>query len=643
MSCGLSFYSVDNLKAQTLDWDSFIERLFVDTETDSSWSNLYDELCALHEHPININSTTTEELVQLPFLTSQQIEELEAYIYLYGPMKTLGELNLIKGLDYDTRQILHFFLYCGDSEKEKNKFPSLNKLLKYGKNELVVRTDDPFMNLPDNYLGSSFYHSLRYKYKYAEKIEAGLVAEKDIGEKGLDSYAFYAGIHGLGKIKHLIIGNYRLGFAQGLVLNTNFNLGKTSLINAYGSYGKGLKVHSSTSEYNYFQGLASTIQLGKWELSTFYSYKYIDTTLKNDSISSLKEDGYHRTELEVSKKGNILSQLVGGNLSYSNPHFHIGFTTVYSIFNKPFLRNTAAYKLYYPVGNSFWNSSIDYSYKNSQLSFSGECAFSAQGGYAIINTLNLRLFENVQLSFLHRYYDKRYNSIYGSAFSEGGNVKNEHGLYVGLTAPLSHQLKASAYVDVFFFPYLKYEVSQKKTNGIDIFTELNYQKSDIFSVNVRYRNKSKQGDFTSNDGKKGIAYTMNQKAKIQLNYGKATSLQGKSVLNYTQINEGNKSTSSGYSFSQSFQYNLVFIPLRFSVNGLYFHTRDYSSRVFCYEQNVLYAYSIPSYYGEGYRFSIVLKYTFNSKMNIQCKYGYTHYLDREGLSHRLAIQMVYKF
>ena len=61
---------------------------------------------SMHESPLNINTATREELSQLPFLTFKQIEDIHAYIYMHGPMLSLGELQLTGSLDYETRKML---------------------------------------------------------------------------------------------------------------------------------------------------------------------------------------------------------------------------------------------------------------------------------------------------------------------------------------------------------------------------------------------------------------------------------------------------------------------------------------------------------------------------------------------------------
>ena len=107
-----------------------------------------------------------------------------------------------------------------------------------------------------------------------------------------------------------VIGNYRLSFGQGLVMNTNFSLGKQSILSSIYSMNKGIKKHSSTSESNYFRGLAASVSLSKNLFFTgFYSFREQDATLDGMFITSFKTDGYHRTPLEMSKKNNINNHL----------------------------------------------------------------------------------------------------------------------------------------------------------------------------------------------------------------------------------------------------------------------------------------------------------------------------------------------
>ena len=92
MFCVLQIYPVDKVGAQHYSWEEFVEKISVDEYEDGEdLSPLLEELAALHEHPFNLNTATKDDLEQLPFLDGDEIEEILAYVYRYGPMQSLGE------------------------------------------------------------------------------------------------------------------------------------------------------------------------------------------------------------------------------------------------------------------------------------------------------------------------------------------------------------------------------------------------------------------------------------------------------------------------------------------------------------------------------------------------------------------------
>lgn len=114
----------------------------------------------------------------------------------------------------------------------------LKSAMKYGKNEVITHIDIPFYKrkgYEHTYLGPSVYNSVKYAFRYRDQLYAGLVAEKDAGEpffalhnrQGYDYYSFYLLLKDCGRLKTLSVGNYRLSFGQGLVISTDYLLGKT--------------------------------------------------------------------------------------------------------------------------------------------------------------------------------------------------------------------------------------------------------------------------------------------------------------------------------------------------------------------------------------------------------------------------------
>ena len=95
----------------------------------------------LHLNPLDINTATEEQLLQLPFLTRMQALHILSYVSTYRPVRSLGELMTISRLDYHTRQLLNLFLTVGSAAKTPS---SLARSIRHLQGECVLRTDIPF-------------------------------------------------------------------------------------------------------------------------------------------------------------------------------------------------------------------------------------------------------------------------------------------------------------------------------------------------------------------------------------------------------------------------------------------------------------------------------------------------------------------
>lgn len=280
-------------------WQQYLDQLSdVEDFEDQSWEEYEDVLNELAEHPININTATTEDFQRLPFLTAQQIEDIEAYIYRYGAMKSLGELAMINGMSWAQRQLLTCFVYVG--EVKTRSFPSLRQIAKYGKHELMGMVKVPLYerkgDADGSYMGSRYKHWLRYQFRYSDKVKMGFTGSKDAGEPfmskgngaGYDFYSFYLQIRGWGRLKNLTLGRYRLHEGMGLILNNDFSFGKLSTLSALGRNSNVIRAHSSRYAANYLQGAAATVTVVRGlDVTGFVSYRKIDATLKDGGIQTI--------------------------------------------------------------------------------------------------------------------------------------------------------------------------------------------------------------------------------------------------------------------------------------------------------------------------------------------------------------------
>ncbi|MBR5440451.1 MAG: helix-hairpin-helix domain-containing protein, partial [Prevotella sp.] len=425
--------------------DDVLEDLTTIDDIDAeSWEQTYDLLSDLLENPLNLNTATPDDLRQLPFLSEEQIEEISEYIYRYGALLSEGELAMIPSIDETTRQRLMRFTFFGDSEEKKRSF---SELLRDGRHELIATGKIPFYERRGDreaYLGPPYKHSLRYTFQNQQRLKAGFIGSQDAGEPfftngnaaGYDFYAFFVQAQRFGRLKNLTVGHYRLNFGHGLVINNDLSFGKLFSLSAADRNQNVIRGHSSRMEYNYLQGAAATISVAKnLDLTAFLSYRDIDVTPNDDeppTIRTILTSGYHRTNTEMNRRRNASEFLGGSRLAYRSNRWNAAVTVVYDAFDKPLKpvekRSKAnLYREIFPEGQHFWNASVDYGYRHSRFTFSGETATGSCGGLATMNTLNVKLAEQLSLIAIQRFYSYRYYALHSQSLSEGGSTQNESG------------------------------------------------------------------------------------------------------------------------------------------------------------------------------------------------------------------------
>lgn len=622
--------------------EQVLEELSVnnDEEEGRDWSNELEELSERLQQPVNLNTATKEQLEQFPFLSDQQIENLLAYVYIHGQMQTVYELQLVKDIDQRTIQYLLPFV-CAQPVNKQTSLPRFKDLFTYGKQELLTRLDVPFYTrkgYEKTYLGPAPYHSLRYGFRYRENLYIGLAAEKDAGEpfgalhnkKGYDYYSFYLLIKDINRLKTLALGNYRLSFGQGLVVSTDYLMGKSAYSSSFTFRSGGIRKHSSTDEYNYFRGIAAAVNLNKWlVLSAFYSHRSMDGVVENNEITSIYKTGLHRSAKEADKANAFTLQLTGANLTYQHNNLKLGVTGIYYFFNRPYEPDLRTYAKYNLRGNRFYNIGVDYSYRWHQLSFQGETAIGKRG-LATLNRLQYTPVQGYRLMLVHRYYAHDYWAMFANSFGESSTVQNENGWYLAAEAAPMRHWRFFASVDLFSFPWWKYRIS-KPSQGVDVLFQTTFAPKKNLDMYFNYRYKQKERDVTGTKGAV-ILPTYHHRFRYRLNYAPHTALSFRTTLDYNHFQSLGKPGVQGYQASQRASYQLPWFPMNISLQGSYFHTDDYDSRVYVSEPGLIYSLYTPSFQGEGIHLSARLRYDINSHWMILCKFGQTVYYDRDEIS-----------
>ncbi|HZK69069.1 MAG TPA: hypothetical protein VFC36_05675, partial [Paludibacter sp.] len=99
------------------------------------------------------------------------------------------------------------------------------------------------------------------------------------------------------------------------------------------------------------------------------------------------------------------------------------------------------------------------------------------------------------------------------------------------------------------------------------------------------------------------------------------------------VRQSNKPWTYGIIASQDISYNFKTFPLKVDFRYQFFDAVNYENRFYSYEKDVLYAFSIPMYFGLGNRYYLNFQYELNKQLSIWFKIAQTVYADdRESLS-----------
>ena len=637
--------------------ETLMENMSEELEEDADIEQIAEDLEYFLQNPINLNTATAEDLAKLHFLNEFQIASLTDYVRRNGPMLTLYELAMVDG--FDQTDIFRLLPFVGVADTgDESKF-SLKRAVKYGKNELFSRVtlvgeeQDGFASVPDSvrlsepekhYPGNRAKIFSRYSFNFNRQLMAGVTAEKDPGEqffrghqrKGFDFYSAYAAIHDIGVIETLIVGDFQAKFGQGLAAWSGMSSGKSAFVMDIRKKGAGIRKYSSADENLFYRGVATTLKFGQFRATVFGSHKKIDATLASQDTAASEEAGFtsfgtiglHATPKQIEKEDAVTESIWGANINYNHNNLRIGVTGLGYQYDKDFVkRETPLYKFDFD-GRKNMNVSIDAQYSFSALYLFGEYAMSANGGRAMVFGSLMSLAPGLRASVLYRNYGRDYQAQYAGGFAEGGKTQNEEGFFFGIEATPIKRWKLSAYYDIYRFPWIKYGLNAP-SRGNDFLAQAEFAANRSTSMiwKVKYETTQTQG--STEDGKiQPLADLSRWTVRYHLNYAINQRWQLKSRIELSGYKNGNADTETGCLLYQDVACSPFRFPLSLSVRYAIFET-TYNSRVYAYESDVLYAYSIPMMYGRGTRTYLLATWSPAKNLTIWAKASRIWYADKE--------------
>lgn len=608
---------------------------------------------------LNINDASADELKKIFLLNEKQIKNLFEYLEKYGPLLTAYELQVIDG--FDSLTIIEIISKISTAGNLGHKNLTFKQLIKHSRQKLFLRygrtleKQNGYLNLIDKdghennskYLGGAEKMQLRYYFNGLNKIRFGFIAEKDQGEKlfnpattmGVDFFTAHLGINDVGPLKSLVIGDYHLGFGQGLTIYTGSTLGKRNTGLNVKKYPHILKPNTSSVEYGFMRGFATTFDFRRFEITTFYSSQKKDATITGidsatnevTSVSNIIETGLHRTENETEAKNAIRERVIGGQVAFHGRLFDISAHIVHNWFSARILSNNKAYNRFTFSGKDNLVLGVSPQLLLYRMNFFSEISYSKTGGLAVLTGMISSISPRFDLAMIYRHYGKNYQNDYGMAFGENSKNMNEEGLYVGVMMHLHSKLHISAYADQFTFPWLKSQVNTP-SRGKKYFVQARILPNTITNIFIRYKLDVKEKNAVGqNSFLIQLDKTWRHSIRIHCDYTMSNTITIRSRVEMITNKQEVSNPQHGFLLYQDFIYKPENKSYKFYIRYALFDTDSFDERIYAYENDVLYALSVPAYYYRGSRVYLLIHYTLLQKIDFWIKIGQTVYKDRESI------------
>ena len=629
--CGISFSNAQVEK----EWIQNLLEDYLNQNPDHNFDlmELENDLYELINFPVTINSKKLDEIDRLFFLNPILKQSLKNYLIEFGDLISLFELQSIPGFSTELARNLSKIVRLKNTEFLLDR-KKVGVLLNSGINQSFFRSKAFFTG---KYLGSAHRFFFRSKIDFGKRIQVGLSFDKDPGENywnkrypmGFAHLSAYVQLIGKKFVKRLIIGDYKVFLGQGLLIYQGYGFGKTIDLIGNVRSRSGININTSLSENYFLRGLAAELQVGAFRFIPFVSYKRLGATVYNDGTNYFKSidfSGFLKTESDIIRHQKLNEVITGFNTQYRNHIVEFNFNYMFTGFNYEFKNNTSPYQIKLPQGKQFHLISLDHKIHLKNGFLFGEIAWQpVSGGIATIQGILFSLGSKLSLLTSARYYAPRFLSFYGSALSENSSNRNEIGLMVQVDYNLTTKLKWSFYVDLFHFPWMKFNVDQP-SNGFELNSRLHYKWNRKMNIYFNFRLRSKEENRLNSNTSANVLsrwYKLQFRLHFNKQIGHKFTFSSRVEANLIQTQ---KMTTGFFSY-----FDLKFSPV-LKLDLMYrvglFSTDDFDNAVYTLERGIATVNSYAVYSGEGLTNYFYIKLKLVRSLAFNFKVYFTHFFNQ---------------
>jgi hypothetical protein len=611
---------------------NFAEELAAENNDPEAAATYIEYLNELSENPVKINQADENDLSKLFFLSDFQVKSLAGHVRRTGNILSINEIAAIPGFDQRTAEMMSPFISLKENTAGSSDSLSVRNTLL---TNLIISPGEKDTSL----LGSSLKILTKYRIS-AGRFSAGFTTEKDAGERFLsgspplpDFLSAYTSYSGKGLIRKIILGDYSLRFGAGTCINNSLRTGIQLTAPGFITGRDNLRPYTSSDENNFFRGAATDLYFKNAELVLFYSLNRIDATpeFSTDSsilfISSIYKAGLHNTSSLLNKKDLLSETVYGASLSYNFRFIRFGASWSETRLSIPLHRDADNPESIYDFeGSENKLFSVNYNTLAGRILIYGEMSFISLRNSAMVHGATLRPSDRLTINFLWRNYPPGFSTLNGKGPGNSSPSGNENGITGNFSFEAAKHLFLTAGCDVTHYHWLKYRCSFpsiSRKEGLVI----RYLPSEKLTLEFAYDHRYSMTDDQKNSGIAGIKGSESHTFKWLFRYSPEENSTVTTRINYKTANPG---MSRGMLLLQDINYRFGKIPLTLWFRYCLFSTESWDSRLYTYENDLLYSFSIPALSGEGSRSYLMAKLDLGSIGEMRIKYGFTVTIQKHG-------------
>jgi hypothetical protein len=580
------------------------------------------------QHPLNLNAAGAEELGSPGLFDQVQVLPILNHRTRYGALIAFEELQAISGISLPTLQRIKPFCKVEPVINKQEWQPG--NVFTNGKHILLLRSRRAFGVTTDPaFRGDSYSQNISWRYTSGTLLDIGFNGDKDPGEsyfaKGklplMDSWNYHFFARPGGKFKALALGDFQINCGQGLVVWTGFAGTKGPEALNIRKLGPVLRPYTAFGEYGNYRGAAFSFGGNRILFTGWFSNKLHDSDLEGNYFRTVRNDGYHRTENEITGARSVKRMISGFNFRYKSESLQHEITLQRIRYNATVRKGEKSYQFYEPEGSTFLNASYAYSWLYRNLSSAGEVAVNEKGSITTLNSLLLAVDSKLAFVMLHRILPANYFSVTADPFRENSQPVNEHGFYSGMQWQMRPKVKLSAYMDYFVFPWLKYQVD-RTSRGNEWFLQTTWVPQRHSELYLRFRRQVKEentpGEYAGLHRLQQVRRD-NLRADARLKLSQDINYQVR--CEWTRVVMGGIEKSDGWLLFQEIDLKPMGRSWSLSFRYSVFNTEDYDTRIYAFEQGLPGSFSLPAFYGSGTSAYLLMRFRLLKGLDVWARIG----------------------